>query len=136
LMSPYAPADLAPLPAGVEVLLWDGDGPLPGSAADVEFFVPPYSVRGAGLDPLGELPSLRVVQVQTAGVDHVVGRLPAGVTLCNARGVHDASTAELAMTLMLSALRGVPGFVRAQDAGEWRAGWRPALADKTVLIVG
>ncbi|KOG90985.1 dihydrofolate reductase, partial [Streptomyces varsoviensis] len=56
--------------------------------------------------------------------------------LCNARGLHDTSTAELALTLILASLRGVPDFVRAQDAGEWRQGFRPALADKRVLIVG
>jgi phosphoglycerate dehydrogenase-like enzyme len=40
------------------------------------------------------------------------------------------------MTLMLASLRGVPGFVRAQDAHTWAHGTRPALADSTVLIVG
>ena len=58
------------------------------------------------------------------------------MTLCNGRGIHDASTAELALTLVLSSLRGVPEFVRAQDRHEWAPGWRPALADKRVLLVG
>ncbi|MGH8828383.1 MAG: 2-hydroxyacid dehydrogenase, partial [Jiangellaceae bacterium] len=59
-----------------------------------------------------------------------------GIQLCNARGVHDASTAELAVTLTLAAMRGVPEFVRAQDRGRWSPSWRESLADKTVLIVG
>jgi phosphoglycerate dehydrogenase-like enzyme len=80
--------------------------------------------------------SLKVVQTMTAGVEHVRPHVPDGVLLCNGRGIHDASTAELAMTLMLASLRGVPGFVRAQDAGVWMPGTRPALADSTVLIVG
>jgi phosphoglycerate dehydrogenase-like enzyme len=50
--------------------------------------------------------------------------------------VHDSSTAELAVTLALASLRGVPGFVRAQATGEWRTGFHPALADRTVLLVG
>jgi phosphoglycerate dehydrogenase-like enzyme len=66
----------------------------------------------------------------------VLPYLPAGVTLCNARGVHDASTAELAMTLILSSLRGIPDFVRGQDRAEWRYGQYDSLADRTVLIVG
>ncbi|MGO4430494.1 NAD(P)-dependent oxidoreductase, partial [Streptomyces sp. MCAF7] len=37
---------------------------------------------------------------------------------------------------ILASLRGIPGFVRAQDAGQWKQGFRPALADKSVLIVG
>ena len=61
---------------------------------------------------------------------------PTGVTLCNGRGIHDTSTAELALTLILASLRGVPGFVRAQDRREWEFGWHPALADKRVLLVG
>lgn len=59
-----------------------------------------------------------------------------GVRLCNARGVHEASTAELALTLVLASLRGIPGFVRGQEKEEWRSGFYPALADKSVLIVG
>ena len=41
----------------------------------------------------------------SAGIDHVqpgLGLLPKGVQLCNARGVHDASTAELTLTLILT----------------------------------
>src|SRR5262245_35787868 len=80
--------------------------------------------------------SLRVVQTLTAGVDNIRGRVPDGVTLCNGRGIHDTSTAELALTLTLASLRGVPGFVRAQDRREWEFGWHDALADRTVLLVG
>jgi phosphoglycerate dehydrogenase-like enzyme len=82
------------------------------------------------------MPALKVVQTLTAGVEHVTPYLPDGVTLCNARGVHDASTAELAVGLILASLRGIPDFVRAQDSGEWVAGRREALADKRVLILG
>ena len=80
--------------------------------------------------------SLQVVQTLTAGVDNIRDQVPEGVTLCNGRGIHDTSTAELALTLILASLRGVPGFVRAQDRHEWQFGWHPALADKRVLLVG
>jgi phosphoglycerate dehydrogenase-like enzyme len=50
--------------------------------------------------------------------------------------VHDTSTAELALTLILAALRGVPDFVRDQRARLWSEGFRPALAGRTVLLVG
>ena len=83
------------------------------------------------------LPSLRAVQLLTAGYDDVLPLLPPGVTLANAAGVHDASTAELAVGLALAALRGVPDMVRAQDRARWvPLGGRPALADKRVLILG
>jgi phosphoglycerate dehydrogenase-like enzyme len=55
-----------------------------------------------------------VMQTLTAGYEHAKPYLPDGVTLCNARGVHDASTAELAVTLTLASLRGIPTFVEAR----------------------
>lgn len=94
---------------------------------------------GLGQRPLPAMTSLEVVQTLSAGIDHVVPALASlrpGVRLCNARGVHEASTAELTLTLVLASLRGIPDFVRAQDRGEWLSGFRPALADKNVLIVG
>jgi phosphoglycerate dehydrogenase-like enzyme len=83
--------------------------------------------------------AVEVVQTLSAGIDHVepgLGHLRPGVRLCNARGVHEASTAELTLALVLASLRGIPDFVRAQDRGEWLGGFRPALADRSVLIVG
>jgi phosphoglycerate dehydrogenase-like enzyme len=100
------------------------------------FYVPPYQV-GPGQGSLFQLlPRLKVVQTLTAGVDHIRGEVPEGVLLCNGRGIHNASTAELALTLTLASLRGIPGFVHDQDEGRWHQGWRVSLADKTVLIVG
>lgn len=109
---------------------------LPGSAAEVEFYVPAYDL-GPGHRPVLEaMPRLRVVQTLTAGVDHVRDEVPEGVLLCNGRGIHNASTAELALTLTLASLRGIPGFVEDQHQGRWDQGWRTSLADKTVLIIG
>lgn len=108
---------------------------LPGSVDEVEFYVPSY-MSGARYDVLARMPALKVVQTLTAGVDDIRPHVPEGVTLCNGRGIHNASTAELALTLTLSALRGIPEFVRAQERGEWVQTIRPSLADRTVLIVG
>ena len=110
--------------------------PNPDSAAEVEFYVPPYRFADPDLEVLAHLPRIRVVQTMTAGVDHIRAHLPDGVTLCNGRGIHDASTAELALALILSSLRGIPEFVRAQSKRDWAPETRPALADKSVLIVG
>jgi phosphoglycerate dehydrogenase-like enzyme len=65
-----------------------------------------------------------------------LGDLPPGVQLCNARGVHESSTAELALALTLASLRGIPSFVKAQEREHWEGTFHPALADKNVLIVG
>ncbi|HET6626023.1 MAG TPA: 2-hydroxyacid dehydrogenase [Nocardioidaceae bacterium] len=108
---------------------------LPASAGEVQFYVPSY-MSGARHDVLARMPALKVVQTLTAGVDDIRPHVPAGVTLCNGRGIHNASTAELAITLTLASLRGIPGFVRAQDTGTWRSRTEESLADKSVLILG
>jgi phosphoglycerate dehydrogenase-like enzyme len=106
------------------------------SVHEVEFYVPPYRFSRHAAEVIDQMSSLRVVQTLTAGVEHIAGHVPERVVLCNGRGIHDASTAELAMALMLASLRGLPAFVRAQERGEWVNGERPSLADRTVLIVG
>ncbi|GAA1694276.1 2-hydroxyacid dehydrogenase [Kribbella yunnanensis] len=104
-----------------------------------EFFVPGYMV---GVDlpaAFAAMPDLKVVQLQTAGYEAVVPHLPEGVTLCNARGVHDASTAELAVGLILASYRRLPRAVRNQELGVWPTDYvdmDDSLADRTVLIVG
>ncbi|MBF9067368.1 2-hydroxyacid dehydrogenase [Streptacidiphilus fuscans] len=137
---PYAPDDLAPLPAGLaeSVLVWDGDSPAPAAEAlaGVEFFCLPYMRHPVALRLIPSLPALRVVQTLTAGMDDVLPHVPAGVTACNARGLHDASTAELAVTLILASLRGIPRFTRLQAEGRWSQEFHQSLADKNVLILG
>ncbi|PLW71272.1 dihydrofolate reductase [Streptomyces sp. SCUT-3] len=130
------PEEIEDLPAGPRYLFWDGGEEYPGDPGRVRFYVPPYMKGDAGLRPLPLMGGLRVLQTLTAGVEDVLPHVPPGVVLCNARGVHEASTAELAVTLVLASLRGVPRFVRGQDAEQWHAGFYPALADRTVLVVG
>ena len=112
------------------------DDDVPPSVAEVEFYVPPYNVGHGQASLLRKMTRLKVVQTLTAGVDHVRGEMPDDALLCNGRGIHNASTAELALTLTLASLRGVPGFVDAQHDERWTQGWRRSLADSTVLIVG
>lgn len=120
---------------GVDVVIGDLRG-VPPRPDEIEFLVPPYMFRwDHGI--LTELPSLKVVQLLTAGFDTVRRDVPDGVILANAAGVHDTSTAELAMTLALASLRRIPEFVRNQASGTWgRMGLLPSLADKRVLILG
>ncbi|MEU6878174.1 2-hydroxyacid dehydrogenase [Streptomyces sp. NPDC046712] len=130
----------APGASGLNYRFWDGGPDFPADPARCAFYVVPY-MKGSeiAVRPLAAMTSVRAVQTLSAGTDHVtpgLGSLPPGVELCNAKGVHEASTAELTLALILASLRGIPGFVRGQDAEEWRDGFYPALADKSVLIVG
>jgi phosphoglycerate dehydrogenase-like enzyme len=137
---PIPPDEIEGLPEGPAYRFWNGEEDFPADPADCAFYVVPYMKPSPlCVRPMPEMSHVQVVQTLSAGIDHVepgLRQLPAGVRLCNARGVHEASTAELTLTLILASLRGVPDFVRAQDRGEWLAGFRPALADKNVLIVG
>ncbi|MFD9471957.1 2-hydroxyacid dehydrogenase [Streptomyces goshikiensis] len=137
---PFPADEIDGLPDTFRYRQWDGEDEFPADPGPCVFYVTPYMKSSeVTLRPLAAMPALRIVQTLTAGVDHVLGGLGAlrpGVRLCNARGVHDASTAELALTLVLASLRGIPGMVRGQDREEWRGGCYQALADKSVLIVG
>ncbi|GHJ09757.1 dehydrogenase [Micromonospora humidisoli] len=130
---------LGSVPAGVTVQPWTDPANPPGDPTHVRFWVPPFL---AGVDTtamLDRLPDLAVVQLLSAGADAWTGRVPAGVTLCDARGVHDAGTAEWVVTAILAQLRGFPELARAQARREWaydRVAPTDELTGKRVLIVG
>jgi len=85
---------------------------------------------------IAQMPSLQVVQLLTVGFDAVLDYMPEHVTLCNAVGIHDAGTAELAVGLILASLRGIDDFARAMPRGEWIHERRTSLVDRKVLIIG
>jgi len=127
---------LADLPdVTVELVAPDG-GRLPPGASEVEFYVPPFFPALPAIAAIAQMPNLRVVQVQTAGVERLLPHIPPGVTLCNARGVHDTSTAEWVVAVTLAALRDLPYFAGEQAAQRWSYRFTDCLADKSVLIVG
>lgn len=120
-------------PEGVDIELWDMDSPAP--ADHIDLVVPPY--MGAA-DRLGALEgvSTRLVQSQSIGYDDVPGALPAGQVFANAASVHETSTAELTLALVLAAQRGIPDFVRAAERGRWAPARHESLADRRVLLLG
>jgi len=124
------------LPEGVRVLVWDATGDPPLGIEDVEFFVGRYIGKPASADALARMPRLQVLQLVSAGVDAWLPALPRGVTLCNGRGVHGASTAELAVAGMLAVLRRIPDAVAAQRRHAWQPRAADGLTGKHVLIIG
>ncbi len=109
---------------------------LPASAAEVEFYVPPFFPRPPSIAAMRQMPQLKVVQTLTAGIDLLRPHIPDGVVLCNARGVHDAGTAEWVVAAILASIRRFPYFAAEQAAARWSFRFTDCLAGKTVLIVG
>ncbi|MEV0378502.1 2-hydroxyacid dehydrogenase [Nonomuraea sp. NPDC050643] len=139
-MKTWVPSDsvadvLSDLP-GVECTVYDGTSSMPDGVEDVEVWIPPLITVPDVAGTLGRMTSLRLVQTVTAGVEPYRPHMPEGAVLCNARGVHDAGTAEWAVGAMIAVLREFPGFTDAQRRGDWTYHHTGVLADSTVLIVG
>lgn len=110
---------------------------LPDDPAQATMVVLPYAQNPAPIfDRIDEFSQLRLIQAQMAGTDNINDRVPEGVTLCNAAGVHDAATAELALALTLASNRTLDQYARDQTQGQWQPHWAPGLAYQRVLIFG
>lgn len=125
--------DLAPLPDGVEVVVWPMDGPAPRERFDL--VVPPYLSMTAVLARL-EGVEVGLVQSQSIGYDGVMEHLPAGLRFANAASVHETSTAELAIGLAIAAQRRLDRFAVDTAAGRWAPVFADSLADRRVLLLG
>jgi phosphoglycerate dehydrogenase-like enzyme len=122
----------AAAPNGVDFVVWrPGDAPLDRV---IDLLVMPYTVSYESLRDLGGL--VRHVQSQSLGYDGANQSVPDGVTFSNAVGVHEAPTAEMAMTLILSAQRGWPEVGRNQDSQKWDRPMWPGLIGQRVLLIG
>ncbi|MGO0574964.1 NAD(P)-dependent oxidoreductase [Ornithinimicrobium panacihumi] len=110
---------------------------VPGGGREVDVLATSFNA-GRWLRQLDRVPGLKAVVLASAGYEHALPHLPAGVQLANAVGVHDTATAELALTLMLAAQRSLPTWVRTQERQVWgEEGWtQRSLADSTVLVLG
>ena len=126
---------LGELPDNLELDCYTG-GDFPSTADEVEFYIHPYLGAHDPWERFGELPKLKVVQIQSAGYEDILEFIPDGVTLCNAAGVHDASTAELAVALSLALGRHLDDFARNQTTGTWESEFGNSIADKRVTILG
>jgi phosphoglycerate dehydrogenase-like enzyme len=119
-------------PDGWEVRTFPAD---PATAPDrdrVEFVVPDWQASPA----LADLPALEVVQLRSAGVDWIVDRIPAGVTLCSARGARDAAMAEWVVWAVLADVKAARAAHEQQAARTWEHLDLRDLEGARVLILG
>jgi phosphoglycerate dehydrogenase-like enzyme len=135
---PDAPEKFGTLPAGIEADVWTGGDDLPESAGQVEYVVLPMAkgLRPEVLRKIAALPSLKTIQLLSAGADHILPYVPAHVTLCNARGAHTPATAEWAVGAIVASLRLFPRFAVSQRDGRWDFAVSESVVGKRVLIVG
>ena len=124
---------LRALAPNVTIYEWDLSTSPP--ADEIDIVVPPYMSEPSVLRHLVDVKS-RLVQSQMVGFDGVREALPPGPKFANATSVHETSTAELVLALILASQRGIPDFVRASEEGRWAPQWHQSLADRTVLLVG
>ncbi|MGA8850273.1 MAG: 2-hydroxyacid dehydrogenase [Aeromicrobium sp.] len=124
---------LSDLSDRVEVVVWDTETAQPDGHLDL--VLRPYALSN---DVLAGFDTSRIglVQSQALGFDGVAETLPTGGVYANAVGVHEASTAELAVTLVLASLRHVDDFARAMPAGTWEQPWTSSLIDRRVMLLG
>lgn len=87
---------------------------------------------------LDAAPRLRVVARYGVGVDSVDLNAAAerGITVTNTPGANSDAVADLAITLLLTALRGVPTADRDVRAGRWRVRRGRELGALTVGVLG
>jgi phosphoglycerate dehydrogenase-like enzyme len=128
----------------------------PQGSIDIDLWIP--ALEGAiSKKQWPHLKGVKVVQSLYAGVDAFLKWLPPGITLCDARGVHDIPVAEWAVTAVLAMQKYIPFYVELQRQADWDSrenaeqiyllseGAKPGvgqpvlldeIADKTILIVG
>ena len=116
---------------GVDLTVWDFVSPQPERHVDLA--VRPYSVAASGLEAL-DSSRLNIIQSQALGFDGIGEILPDGITYCNAVGVHEESTAELGVALLLASQREVDRYAR--EIGQWNRRFTASLIDRRIMLLG
>lgn len=107
---------LSVMPEGVDLIpLADGlDGQV-----DIDVWIPdPYPTRALRTWP--HLRGVRLVLSLMAGTEWIPNTVGPHVTICNARGAHNISTAEWTLSAILAMLKYLPVYVDIQRSADWR----------------
>lgn len=106
----------AGFPSGVELI------PLSDKLdhdVDIDVWIPdPYPTRAQRVVP--RLHGVRLVLSLMAGTEWIPGAMGPHVTICNAHGAHNISTAEWTLSAILAMLKYIPLYLDVQRSGEWK----------------
>jgi phosphoglycerate dehydrogenase-like enzyme len=130
------PSLLHPLPAGLELATLAKDGTLSTNAKEAEFVLAPYGGAKHMFPLLPQMPNIKVIQTFTAGVDWIVDKIPAHITLCDAAGVHDIPVSEWIMAGILGAYKRFPEFRDFQREQRWAYQFTEDLEGSSILFLG
>src|SRR5579863_6440341 len=111
------PAELfSSFPKEVELI------PLPDSLShdvDIDVWIPdPYATKAAKVWP--RLHGVRLVLALMAGTEWIPPMVGPHVTISNAHGAHNISTAEWTVASILVMLKYFPFYLDVQHAGKWK----------------
>jgi phosphoglycerate dehydrogenase-like enzyme len=104
------------MPEGIELIPLEN-----GLDHDVELdvWIPdPYPTRSLRIWP--HLRGVRLILALMAGTEWIPSTVGPHVTICNARGAHNISTAEWTVSAILAMLKHFPLFLDIQRSGDWR----------------
>jgi phosphoglycerate dehydrogenase-like enzyme len=86
---------------------------------EIDVWIPdPYPTKAMRLWP--RLRGVRLVLSLMAGTEWIPGVVGPRVTICNARGAHNISTAEWTMSAILATLKHLPFYQDVQRGGVWK----------------
>lgn len=86
---------------------------------DIDVWIPdPYPTRAQRIVP--HLRGVKLVLSLMAGTEWIPGAMGPHVTICNAHGAHNVSTAEWTLSAILTMLKYFPLFLDVQRSGIWK----------------
>lgn len=119
----------------VDITVWDIDS---GAAAPpAELVITARPAVPEWFPRIASVENLKHVHLLSLGYEWVLDHLDDEVTLSNSKGAVEDATAEFALTLILAALRELPGEVQKQRQKIWERGtFTRSIAGSRVLVLG
>ena len=104
--------------------------------SEITIYVPKYMGGKKVLEPTSAMQNLKLIQLLLAGYEDAIPFMRDDLTLCNARGVHDFSTSELAVSLILAHYKDHREFAQSQSQGSWNHKTTGSTYGKEIAIIG